>query len=239
MTRECSGCSLCCRLLPVLEIGKKAAQRCHNQKLRKGCLVHGTPAQPMTCRIWSCHWLRSDIDLPRPDRSGYVIDPTMDVVVLGEDAFTGRRVPALQIWADASRGTPWRNLALRCWLEAEIGAREMVVVVRLNENDAITMLPPHLSETGEWAEIGSRIMKPLTAIEVKKAERKARFEAAREKYDRNINGFQEPTKNKTEGAMQDVQETVPGQELDPVPLLHDANLDAGIEASLENPQKDG
>jgi hypothetical protein len=84
MMRECGDCQLCCKLVPVPEIGKLAGQRCKNQRFRKGCALYHTPFKPITSNTWNCRWLVNDdtADLPRPDRSHYVIDINPDYLTL-------------------------------------------------------------------------------------------------------------------------------------------------------------
>lgn len=160
--RTCGDCQICCKLLPISEIGKAASKRCAHQKFGVGCKVHGTPRQPRSCRLWSCWWLMNPaFDLPRPDRAGYVVDPTQDFVVLGEDVFTGRQLPALQIWADPSRPDAWRS-ALP-WIKDALAGKPSVALIRFNSRDAIVIVPPNISETGDWLEIDPRVMKPVTA----------------------------------------------------------------------------
>ena len=76
--RRCGECTLCCKLLPVVELKKKANTPCQFQRSGKGCTVHGTRKQPTSCAIWSCRWLMNEDadELARPDRSHYVIDPS-------------------------------------------------------------------------------------------------------------------------------------------------------------------
>ena len=101
--RKCGDCQLCCVLLPVADgaavtlpngrvhqmagLNKPANTRCPYQKHGVGCKLHGTKDMPYSCSIWVCKWLTGDdtADLPRPDRSHYVIDPMPDVVGIGKD----------------------------------------------------------------------------------------------------------------------------------------------------------
>jgi hypothetical protein len=155
--RSCGDCQACCRVLPISEIGKKAGARCSNQKFKVGCKVHGTPSQPTSCWRWSCWWLlESTFDLPRPDRAGYVVDPIADFVVLGEDIFAGKRVPALQVWADPHRPEAWRNAVP--WIKSFIGDSETVAIIRFDSRAAVVLVPPQLSSTGDWGEVDSRMM---------------------------------------------------------------------------------
>lgn len=109
MSRACGDCQLCCRLLPVRELGKGSDERCVHQKFKKGCGVYGSPAMPPSCSLWNCRWLVEDdtADLARPDRSRYVIDIMPDFIVAKEnDTGVETRIDIVQIWVD---GDAWRS----------------------------------------------------------------------------------------------------------------------------------
>lgn len=165
--RKCGDCQLCCRVLPIAEIGKAAGVKCSNQKFGVGCKVHGTTAQPASCRMWNCWWLMNPgLNLPRPDRAGYVIDMAADFIVFGEDVHNGKRVPALQVWADPARPDAWRG-ALN-WIKNAILPKDACAVIRFGSQKAIVIVPPKLSGTGEWAEVDtSRMMNPIAAANVR------------------------------------------------------------------------
>lgn len=175
--RQCGDCQLCCRVMSISEIGKKAGERCPNQKFGVGCKVHGTQAQPPSCRMWSCLWLANPaLDLPRPDRAGYVVDIMSDMVVFGADVYNGKRAQALQIWADPKRPEAWRGAM--DWIKIAIGATETVAVVRFPGKDAIVVVPPQLSDNGQWTEIASRTMKEMVAATVRLKDYEEKVKAA-------------------------------------------------------------
>ena len=164
--RQCGDCQACCRILPISEIGKKAGERCSNQKFGIGCKVHDTAAQPPSCRAWSCWWLLNPaFDLPRPDRAGYVVDMMSDFVVFGADVYAGRRVHALQIWADPKRPEAWRGAM--DWIKLAIGDAEKVAIIRFDSKNSIVIVPPQIAETNEWIEIDARTMKEIEAANLK------------------------------------------------------------------------
>lgn len=185
--RQCGDCQACCKVMPIAEIGKKANTRCGYQKFKVGCKVHGTPSQPASCKLWSCWWLRdASFDLPRPDRAGYVVDPTPDFVIFGDDAFTGKRVAALQIWVDANRPDAWGGAEQ--WIKKHIGDRDMVAVIRFGSKAAITMVPPQLSETGDWNLIDSRMILEATANNIRSSMAQKAREAMAEKMKEHPDG---------------------------------------------------
>lgn len=169
--RRCNQCTLCCKLLPVSEIGKPANTLCSQQR-SKGCRVHGTAAYPRACRIWSCGWLQSSVPLPRPDRAGYVIDPSPDFVLIN-----GATVPVIQIWVDPRRPEAHRDVSLRAWLAAQWDAHGELAIVRLDSTESIVLFPPAIVGAGEnhWIEACG----PANSTEHTPAEISARVQRVR------------------------------------------------------------
>ena len=99
--KSCGGCTMCCDLVPVdsLDLKKPSFTPCKHLRdmlmvAGPGCSIYGT--RPRACAVWSCVWLTSP-DLPpelRPDRSGIVIDPVVDLIRVN-----GEEKAAAQIWA--------------------------------------------------------------------------------------------------------------------------------------------
>ena len=149
-SRACGECSLCCRLLPVPPLDKGAGERCRHQRHGKGCAVHATLDQPFVCRAWRCAWLMG-APLPRPDRVGFVVDPMPDFVTLGPEPGKGQKQPCIQVWV-ANREAH-RDLALRRYL-ARLGEQSgLCAIVRFDAVSGFLLVPPALSETGDWLEI--------------------------------------------------------------------------------------
>jgi hypothetical protein len=92
-TRPCDGCTACCTVLRVKELGKPAHVPCaHLGGL--GCAQY--ESRPVSCRNWSCLWAQGLIsgDEHRPDRIGLVLD----VIV----SSMGSYVAAYEVWQGAS-----------------------------------------------------------------------------------------------------------------------------------------
>ena len=91
--RACGTCSLCCTVLRVDELGKRAGVDCIHQRhgpgrgsgdgrgfeggddsaFEGGCAVHET--RPPVCRGYRCLWLQGGLEEEeRPDRLGAVVD---------------------------------------------------------------------------------------------------------------------------------------------------------------------
>ena len=157
MTRACGDCQLCCKIVPVKEIGKPANQRCPHQKFKVGCAIYAK--RPHSCRMWSCAWLALEAAAPlrRPDRTHYVIDCMPDYVRLVDDD-TGKtfEIPVWQIWLEAGWPNAHRDPALRTFLDAQYKSNGMAALVRdPGNNDALFLMPPSGSNDGEWHEMRS------------------------------------------------------------------------------------
>src|SRR4249919_1788950 len=116
MKRICGDCQLCCKVVPVKEIGKPANERCPHQKFKVGCAIYAS--RPHSCRAWSRAWLalQPAPAIPRPDRSHYVIDMMPDYVLLRDD--TGNNTTEMPVWQillEAGHPNAHRDPALRAF----------------------------------------------------------------------------------------------------------------------------
>ncbi len=149
-TRKCGDCTLCCRLVPVPVLAKKANERCKHQSYSKGCRIYARRPQP--CWAYNCKWLMEDdtADLSRPDRSHYVLDPMPDYIVAQNE--TGEHtVPVIQIWVDPHYPDAHRDPALRAYLERR-SHEGFIGLVRYNSEDAFALIPPNRTANHEWVE---------------------------------------------------------------------------------------
>jgi hypothetical protein len=150
MTRECGECTLCCKLLPVLELDKPANIRCKHQRQIKGCLVYHTNKMPLSCHVWNCRWLVSDDthDLARPDRSHYVIDITPDFVI-AVDRGENIKIQVVQIWCDANYPDAWKDPRLKAYMMRR-GAEGIASMIRYDSWRAIIVIPPNMTIEKQW-----------------------------------------------------------------------------------------
>lgn len=145
--RRCNDCTLCCKLMPVAEIGKPAGTVCTQQR-SKGCRVYNSPSYPRACRLWSCLWLLDDsLSTQRPDYARYVIDPSPDFVLL-----EGHPFKVVQIWVDPRFPNAHRDPVLRDWLITRWDTHQQFALVRFNSLDAMALIPPTLTSDGQWLE---------------------------------------------------------------------------------------
>ena len=165
--RKCSDCTLCCKLLPVREMQKKAGERCRNQRLH-GCAVYMKRGFPASCELWSCRWLVNDdtADLRRPDRSHYVIDVMPDfVTVQPHDGSEPTNIAVVQVWCDPKHPDAWRDPELLRYLERRGAQDGMAALVRFNSQDGVTVFPPALSADGQWHEVRGSSERERSAAE--------------------------------------------------------------------------
>jgi len=166
MTRECGGCTLCCKLVPVhhgAQVNgvdmpgswhKAAGERCRHQRTGKGCAVYRKPGFPACCALWNCRWLVGDgtENLRRPDRSHYVLDVMPDyVTVFDDDPDKGAPIEVVQIWIDPKYPDAHEDPALRDYLN-ELGKKNVAAIIRYNSDTAFVLFPPSMSSDGEWHE---------------------------------------------------------------------------------------
>jgi hypothetical protein len=151
--RKCGDCQLCCKLLPVRELGKGANQRCRHQRFAKGCAVYRQSGMPASCALWNCRWLVGDdtADLPRPDHSHYVIDIMPEFITLRNNE-TGEKMPfqVVQIWLDPKFPDAYRDPRLRTYLLRR-GREGIIALIRFNASDGMTLWPPQITGNG-WVE---------------------------------------------------------------------------------------
>jgi hypothetical protein len=154
MKRSCGGCTLCCRLLPVKEIGKPANTRCVHVRTGRGCRVHDKDGFPSSCRIWSCEWLGNpEVKTRRPDRAGYVIDMMPDSIWIGEDRVTGIEKVCLVVWVDPYRPDAWKDEPLLAYVEY----LNVPMMLRYGSDRAMILIPPALADNGQWSLVESHL----------------------------------------------------------------------------------
>lgn len=148
MTRACGTCTLCCRLVPVRELGKKASVRCEHQR-HTGCKIYRD--RPLSCMAWSCSWLTGNdtMDMPRPDRAGYCIDPMTENITLGSGSGHEMIMQAVQIWCDPKRPDAWRTPEVTSFINRRALFNGLATIVRYGNEEAIVIIPGQISPTGK------------------------------------------------------------------------------------------
>jgi hypothetical protein len=154
MMRQCGDCQLCCRLLPVRELDKRANTKCQHQTFAKGCGVYHKPGMPPSCAIWNCRWLVNNdtAKMSRPDRSHYVIDIMPDYIQLVPDGGAEPViVEVVQVWCDPHHPDAHRDPDLRAYLERR-GQESIAALVRYSSSAGFVIIPPAMAGDGQWHE---------------------------------------------------------------------------------------
>jgi hypothetical protein len=155
LMRTCGECTLCCRLVPVASLNKPGGVRCKHQRFRTGCAIYRKEGFPIECGLWSCRWLMTDIDVPRPDRAHYCIDIVPDYITARDNRGGGDITqPVIQIWVDPHYPEAHRDPRLRAWLEA-MSLEGWCALIRFSPSEAMLLIPPLMSSTGRWEEAGA------------------------------------------------------------------------------------
>ena len=72
-SRSCGTCSLCCTVLRVDELDKRAGDDCLHQRGENGCGIY--ESRPAICRSYQCLWRQGGLeDDERPDATGGIVD---------------------------------------------------------------------------------------------------------------------------------------------------------------------
>jgi len=181
--RQCGGCSLCCKLLPMKtrppdqiarvtgemikqgwakasefvgmlpDFNKPANQPCQHQRHGKGCKVYAR--RPSSCRWWSCRWLVNNdtADLRRPDRSRYVIDILPDFVTL-QDNDTGQSRNVEIVQVWVDPATPDAWRDPALLAYIERRAEEgIAALIRWGSGSGMTVFAPAMSADKQWHEV--------------------------------------------------------------------------------------
>ena len=151
--RSCGTCQACCVQIPVELHGaekKPAGVRCRHLRGR-GCGIYATRPDP--CRYWSCRWLfdPDTADMRRPDKSGCIVDPTIDTMLV-----EGQPLDVFQVWCDPARPDAHRDPALRAYLASLLARFGFPAFIRYGSQEGLLLIPPAVSDTGDWLELASQ-----------------------------------------------------------------------------------
>ena len=137
--RSCAGCTLCCKLLAIVELAKPRALWCTHCDRKRGCKIHGQ--HPAECRDFYCGYLTSS-ELDERWK------PTRSKIVL---AYDETHAPRLSVHVDPARPNAWRedpyHAQIRRWAVAAAQSRGQVIVWLGRR--AIAVLPDRDQDLGE------------------------------------------------------------------------------------------
>ena len=161
--RECSTCTLCCKLIAVNELGKPPGTWCPHCIRGTGCGIYET--RPAECRTFFCHWmLEKGLTAEwKPERAKFAL-------VTGEGG-------NLTVFVDPGFPGAWRNApyfeTLKRWsLEGARAAPVRIIMVRIGTR-GIVVLPDREADIGDVGPHTAIRLEPGRAgrIEVRKFER--------------------------------------------------------------------
>lgn len=128
VTKNCGECAMCCFLLEVAAVGKRADQWCRNVIKGKGCAIY--EQRPGACRSFRCLWLDNDAldDQWKPSKARFLLraEGTRLSIDMHPD------------YPDAWRREPYHSAILQ-WSRAAWTNEGSVVV--LARNSAIAVFP--------------------------------------------------------------------------------------------------
>lgn len=71
-SRECDLCNECCVVYKLDFLNKPAGVLCHHYDPKIGCVIHNKPEQHPVCRNYQCLYKNAAVNVPRPDKAGYI-----------------------------------------------------------------------------------------------------------------------------------------------------------------------
>ena len=128
--RSCGSCTLCCKVLGIVELAKPADKWCPHCDIGKACRIYDT--RPPSCRTFHCLWLADDRigDHWKPDRSKIVIRP-------------GWNGNSLEVRCDPGHPGAWRKEPYHAELmQMVMTARAFDGAVLVVHNDDCTLIAP-------------------------------------------------------------------------------------------------
>jgi hypothetical protein len=120
MTRECGDCTLCCKLLVIPELGKRANLWCPHCEQSMGCLIHEELIFPNSCKEFDCLWKQGyGTEDMKPSKSKVVMGCTTDGV-------------NLVLYVDTTRPNAWETPKFNTIIKEffKIGRKVFIVLGR-------------------------------------------------------------------------------------------------------------
>ena len=163
MHRQCGACTLCCKLLPVWELGKAANTKCGAQYSR-GCRIYHQAGFPASCALWSCRWLQGEPGIPRPDHAGWVLDVIPDAVKARNNE-TGEvtMIPVIVAWV-APGTDALRDDRLLAYAERKAKEDHVGLLLRYGTDRAVAVFPPGIATDNEWHVIDGEHMQRVNTV---------------------------------------------------------------------------
>ncbi len=96
MSRECGTCTLCCKVMGIVELEKPRSVWCDHAMPGRGCAIYAQ--RPHSCSVFSCLWLLDETlgEEWKPEKSKLVIVPDNDT-------------RATRVYVDAAAPDAWKR----------------------------------------------------------------------------------------------------------------------------------
>jgi hypothetical protein len=136
--RTCGTCTLCCKVVAVVDFDKPPGVWCPHCRRNEGCGIYET--RPLDCRTFYCHWIVEKGLGPewKPERAKFALVTSRS----GVTAFVDPGFPS------AWRASPYYETFRRWAAEgAQAGATPRIVAVRIGTR-AIVILPDREIDLG-------------------------------------------------------------------------------------------
>lgn len=164
-------CSLCCKVLPVLELDKPQGKWCQHAGKGTGCRIYQDPARPDACSTWRCMWVGLDENerlpgtlfaaLRRPDQVHYVIEHGADVFYVD-----GKGIGCMVIYPDLNYPDAWRRDKVLIEMIKAFAQSRVATMVRYPDYGLAILAPPLVPE---WKEEKAPYTRPASTVEEKRA----------------------------------------------------------------------
>ena len=142
--RECGDCTMCCKIMGIIELDKPPGIWCGHCKPARGCAIY--ESRPRECRTFVCGWLHS------PDLDERWKPSVCKFLLMDSDGDT-------QIVVDPARPDAWKKepyySCFKAW--AQRGLDEGAKVIVAIGKRAIVILPDRDVDLGIMEE-GDRIL---------------------------------------------------------------------------------
>ena len=128
MTNHCGQCSMCCKVLPIAELGKPQMTWCGHFRKGLGCSIYAD--RPTACKDFRCVWLHGVLcgDVSPDDNA---LRPDKCKVLARSSVQDGRQV--FNLWVDPAYPRAHEAIPVRKMIERAYAADCIVVVHAPNE----------------------------------------------------------------------------------------------------------
>jgi hypothetical protein len=136
--RACGSCTLCCKLIAVIELQKPPGEWCRHCRPGSGCGIH--QERPAECRVFFCHWmLEKSLSADwKPEKAKFALVTSAGghMTAFVDPGFPG-----------AWRNPPYFETFKRWSLEGTRASPPRIVTVRIGTR-AIVVLPDREIDAG-------------------------------------------------------------------------------------------